>query len=92
MQFLILALEASTAPACCRPNSAGSVSPAMPAVPACKKLRRVMPSHSRTGALPIFSMVRLSVRAAHAAQRSKRLKRPLTPLRCVRGSDNYPIW
>jgi acyl-CoA synthetase (AMP-forming)/AMP-acid ligase II/pimeloyl-ACP methyl ester carboxylesterase len=28
-----------------------------------------------------------SIRAAHAAQRSKRQPEPLTPLRCVRGSD-----
>ena len=33
-------------------------------------------------------MIRYQVRAAHAAQRSKRLLAgPLTPLRCVRGSD-----
>ncbi len=33
-------------------------------------------------------MIRYQVRAAHAAQRSKRpSQQPLTPLRCVRGSD-----
>src|SRR5437868_145303 len=31
----------------------------------------------------------MTIRAAHAAQRSKRVERlPLTPLRCVRGSDS----
>jgi cytochrome c oxidase assembly factor CtaG/polyferredoxin len=44
--------------------------------------------------LPLFAIgVQLmsggrSVRAAHAAQRSKRLVQPLTPLRAVRGSDH----
>ena len=31
----------------------------------------------------------LVIRAAHAAQRCKRLGLPLTPLRCVRGSESH---
>ncbi|HEY7327109.1 MAG TPA: cytochrome c oxidase assembly protein [Gemmataceae bacterium] len=49
--------------------------------------------------LPLFAIgVQLmtsgkSIRAAHAAQRSKRLAiRPLTPLRCVRGSENAGMY
>jgi len=47
----------------------------------------------RISSLPSRIIVRVAhaapVRAAHAAQRSKRPYKPLTPLRCVRGSDKH---
>src|SRR5579883_2236451 len=41
---------------------------------------------SRSPRLPPFLLADVLIRAAHAAQRSKRLF-PLNPLHCVRGSD-----
>ena len=60
MQFRISALAGSTAPAASSASTEGRLSPARPADPASRKLRRVTPWQTGTRSLPIWNMIKIS--------------------------------